>query len=157
MRSPRKSFSAPFVITTLVGAAGSAGFTSCNPPAAQRPAPDPLIGKNPPAPDPDPQPDPAAGGRKWSVYKQGADCFAIAAMDCPKPANPGGPVPTCNPPPAAKYACPEHVSLDHPIEVEQWGDAADASCYVVTDTAMSCPAGASCNPPPPMKVACPTP
>jgi hypothetical protein len=152
MRNPRRSFAAPFVIT-MVGAAGSAGFTSCNPPARQ-PQPDPLIGKNPPAPDP--QPDTAGTGeRRWTVYKQGQDCFAgTANFDCPKPATPGGPVPTCNPPPPMKYACPDNVSLDHPIEVAQWNG--EQTCHVVP-APIDCPKGAMCNPPPPIQVACPTP
>src|SRR5881394_4410208 len=110
MRSPRRSFAAPFVIT-MVGAAGSAGFTSCNPPRQTEPP----ISKNPPDPGVDPATQPptteptqelaAEGERRWSIYKSGADCFAMAKTECPKPATPGGPMPTCNPPPASKYTC----------------------------------------------------
>jgi hypothetical protein len=150
MRNPRRSFAAPFVIT-MVGAAGSAGFTSCNPPS-QRPGPDPVVGNNQPTPEPQPEPV-ASGEKRWTVYKQGTDCFANEPFDCPKPSADGAPVPTCNPPPPMKYACPENVSLDHPIEIAQW--SGQDSCHVVPEP-IDCPKGAMCNPPPPIQVACPT-
>jgi hypothetical protein len=149
MRNPRRTFAAPFVIT-MVGAAGSAGFTSCNPPRARQP--DTVVGGTNPTPTP--EPDTANSGEKrWSVYKQGEDCFATEAFECPKPATPGGPMPTCNPPPPMKYACPDNVSLEHPIEVAQW--TGQTTCHVVPEP-IDCPKGAMCNPPPPIEVACPT-
>jgi hypothetical protein len=155
MRSPRRTFAAPFVIT-MVGAAGSTGFTSCNPP--RQTDPDPVIATGPP-PDPgsetttDPAP-PQPGETRWSVYKQGADCFATVAVDCPEPASPGAPVPTCNPPPPMKYTCPDGLAMDRPIEIAQWPNA--TTCHVVPEP-MNCPPNVACNPPPLRTVACPTP
>ena len=172
MRSQRRSFAAPFVIT-MVGAAGSSGFTSCNPP--RQTGPEPVIVTNPPPPpDPNagsagsgsavdpggPNPNggyttdnaPRPGETRWSIFKQGADCFAAIAVDCPKPATPGGPVPTCNPPPAMKYACPTGLSMDRPLEIARWQN--DTTCHVVPEK-MTCPAGAICNPPPLRAVDCP--
>jgi hypothetical protein len=65
-------------------------------------------------------------------------------------------MPTCNPPPASKYACPDNVTItvDHPVEVAQWPN--DSTCHVVPQP-IKCPEGAMCNPPPPIQVACPTP
>ena len=159
MRTRRRSFAAPFVVT-IVGAAGSAGFTSCNPPHQ----PQEPIARNPPDPGPDPTtqqptteptPEPAVDGeRRWSIFKQGTDCYAMAKIECPKPATPGGPMPTCNPPPASKYACLDEVTLDHPVEIAQWPN--DTTCHIVPQP-IKCPEGAMCNPPPPKQVACPTP
>jgi hypothetical protein len=152
MRSPRRSFTAPFVVT-MVGAVGSVGFTSCNPPSS-RPGPDPLIAKNPPPPTTDPQPEPSQPGeQRWTVYQQGKDCFASEKFDCPKPATPGGPMPTCNPPPPIAYACPENVMVDYPYQIAQW--SGETTCHVVPQP-IKCPEGAICNPPPPTQVACPT-
>jgi hypothetical protein len=74
-------------------------------------------------------------------------------IECPKPATPGGPVATCNPPPPVAYACPDDVTLDHALTISKLDGATE--CFVL-DEGYTCPAGAICNPPPPRKLACPT-
>jgi hypothetical protein len=155
MRTPRRSFAAPFVVT-VVGAAGSAGFTSCNPPRAYT-APPPEVGT--PEPDPGTGTGPGTTGpatpsgeaRRWTVFKRGEECFAGIQVDCPK-GEPGQPMPTCNPPPAMKYACPADLSLERPIQVVQY--AGSDGCMIEPEP-ISCPPGAACNPPPPQPVPCP--
>jgi len=182
MRSPRRSFAAPFVVTAL-GAAASAGFTSCNPPAATRDT-------NPTGPDVVADPgagagsaDPGTGGAdgsgeladpgavgpghgytqpspprrdgetRWTVYRSDKGCMAAVQVDCPKPATPGGQMPTCNPPPPMTVTCPEGLSFDRPVEIGQYAN--DKTCYLVP-AEYTCPEGAICNPPPPRAVACPS-
>jgi hypothetical protein len=157
MRIRRRRFAAPFVVT-VVGAAGSAGFTSCNPPRPYT-APPPEVGSPAPAPpdpgtanaDPGAPGTPAVADRRWTVFKRGEECMAGIAVDCPK-GEPGRPMPTCNPPPPVKYACPEGLSFDRPITVVHY-TGSDA-CMVEPEP-MSCPAGAACNPPP-QPVSCPS-
>jgi len=76
--------------------------------------------------------------------------MAAIKVECPK-GKPGGPMPTCNPPPPMKYACPDGVTLDKPITVITFGD----TCAIQPEP-MQCPPNAICNPPRPRQVPCPT-
>src|SRR5688572_9816195 len=176
MRSPRRTFASPMVVvlgaaaaTTAAAAAGCSGRTLVNPPptdlhhpatdAAPAPAPadaapDEPVGPGggytvaPPAKQP--------GEQRWHVTRAHGKAGSIAMLEieCPKPATPGGPVATCNPPPPVDYACPDDVTLDHPLTIRKLDGATE--CFVLP-AGYTCPAGAICNPPPPRKLACPTP
>ena len=160
-RSVRKSFASPFVITL----AAAACVESAPPP--QQPAPQPTPA---PAPSPAPPvvvtnpPPPSSGGtaqtaqtytfdQRWTVMKSSTGCQAMAKVECPKPSKPGGPVPTCNPPPPMKVACPDGWDGKESITIVQYAN--QANC-MIEPPPMNCPKGAACNPPPPRKVACPT-
>jgi hypothetical protein len=169
MRTPRRHFATPLVLT-VIGAAGSSGMTSCNPPPATRNPPPPDLQPveppadaattptttNPAPPDttdqtpPPPEPTYAAA---WTVTKRNGGCAAMRHIECPKPAEPGGPVPTCNPPGPVKYVCPDGMAMDRPIEVVRYEGQDD--CFVKQEP-IRCPEGATCNPPPPQKVTCPS-
>ena len=159
-RSPRKIFASSFVITV----AAAACVESTPPPQGPQPTPAPA-----PAPDPSPvvvtnppPPGPSqAGGstqtynfdQRWTVFKRPNGCEAMAKVECPKPTTPGGPVPTCNPPPPMKVACPDGWDGQDALTIVQY---ANQSTCMIEPPAMNCPKGATCNPPPPRKVACPT-
>ncbi len=154
-RAPRKIFASPFVVTL---AALPACFTDSSAPP-QRPQPQPQ-----PAPTPTPTPGPdvvQAGGatqtyafdQRWQVLKSGGSCSAMQRVECPKPKTPGGPVPTCNPPPPMQIACPDGWDGQAPLTIVQY---ANQSTCMVEPAPMKCPPNATCNPPPPRKVACPT-
>ena len=74
-------------------------------------------------------------------------------VDCPKPKKAGDPVPTCNPPPPMKVACPDGWDGTSALTIVQYANQAECR---IEDAPMKCPKGAMCNPPPPRKVACPT-
>ena len=162
-RTPRKLFASPFVITLAAScSAPQQPPPNVNPPPPEQPSPSPSpdvgVISNPPRPGTDPSPSPSqAPGtfnseQRWTVSKSGANCMAMAKVECPKPAKPGGPMPTCNPPPPIKYACPDGFDGKEALQIVQ--RANDTECYV--DRPMpSCPPKAMCNPPPPQKVACP--
>lgn len=160
-RSPRKIFASPFVVTL---AAMPACYTESSPPPQQpqphvQPRPEPTPGEvivtNPPPP--------TEGGtaptqtytfdQRWTVMKSGEACSAMARVECPKPKKPGDPVPTCNPPPPMKVACPDGWDGKAALTIVQYANQADC---MIEPPPMNCPKGAMCNPPPPRKVACPT-
>jgi hypothetical protein len=103
-----------------------------------------MVIANPPRPRPA-----AADGTKWTIFKNANGCEAAVAVECPK-GQPGGPMPTCNPPPPQPYTCPDNVKLDAPITIVANG----GECFV-DHGPMHCPPKAMCNPPPPQKVPCP--
>ena len=156
MRSPRRSFAAPFVIT-LAGACSSSP-----PPEPQEPPrnpPPPEVGTTEPTPTQQPpvivanppRPQVEKTDRRWTAFQRGKECFAGIRVECPK-AEPGKPVPTCNPPPPVKYDC-QGLSFTRPIEIVR--RAGEVDCFTVPEMP-PCPAGAACNPPPPQKVICPS-
>ncbi|MBA2542661.1 MAG: hypothetical protein H0V17_23660 [Deltaproteobacteria bacterium] len=80
-----------------------------------------------------------------------ADCQAMVDVQCPK-GEPGKPMPTCNPPPPIKYACPTGFEDGDTLKIVLRAGATE--CFVDFGPS-TCPANAKCNPPPPRKVACP--
>ncbi len=157
-RSPRKIFASPFVVT-LAAACGPAAPPPQQPvpsqptPAEPTPAPTPtVVIANPPHPAPASETLPVSYDQRWTVMKSGADCHAMPKVDCPKPAQPGGPMPTCNPPPPIKYACPEGWDGTSPMKIVQYANSTE--CLVEAEP-IKCPPNASCNPPAPRRVACP--
>lgn len=170
-RAPRKLFASPFVVTL---AAIPACYTESAPPP-QQPQPQPVVQRpaepaqgsaaeivvaNPPRPAPAPaegtaapQPQTYAFDQRWTVMKHGDKCSAMVDVDCPKPKHPGDPVPTCNPPPPMKIACPDGWDGKATLAVVQYANTAEC---VIEPPPMKCPPGTKCNPPPPRKVACPT-
>src|SRR6185503_17918472 len=112
------------------------------------PSPEVGVISNPPPPSPSPSPSQAPGtfafDQHWTVMKSGQNCQAMARVECPKPDKPGGPVPTCNPPPPMKVACPDGWDGKEAMQIVQWANQAD--CFV--EQAMpKCPPKAACNPP----------
>ena len=168
-RSPRKTFASPFVVTL---AAIPACFTGSSPPPQQpqpqvqpqpvEPAPTPaVVVTNPPPPSPggapaqpvDQKPQTYDFDQRWTVSKTPNGCQAMARVECPKPKHPGDPVPTCNPPPPMKIACPDGWDGATTLTVVQYAN--QANC-VIEPAPVKCPKNATCNPPPPRKVSCPT-
>jgi hypothetical protein len=170
-RAPRRRFASPFVVTlAAIPAVGA-----CNPPPPQRPVqPEPAVMQEPaptpteqPAPatnepvvaSPD-EPEPADKGEPakvemiWTVtkVKGAADCQAFLDTSCPK-VDPGKPMPTCNPPPPTKYACPPNLADGGSIKIILRAGATE--CFQKYEP-IKCPQGAKCNPPPPRKLACPS-
>jgi len=82
--------------------------------------------------------------KSWTVFKSGDSCSAVVVVSCPPNA-------MCNPPPPRPYACPDGISLEHPITIDARGDG----CFVHREPA-HCPPHVMCNPPPPRKVPCPS-
>jgi hypothetical protein len=123
------------------------------PPTDQPPSPPPRPPiMNPPRPQPvDQTPPPQQQSGSWTVFKSKDGCMAAIKVDCPK-GQPGKAMPTCNPPPPFKYACPDGVSLETPITIVTFGD----SCAVEREP-VKCPPKAICNPPRPHVVPCPKP
>jgi hypothetical protein len=176
-RAPRRRFASPFVVT--LAAAGSAACT--NPPRPEPPTSNPPPPGQPEEPEPTPTPTPeptvqppttepttAAPGApapvdakrepakfemRWTVskLKGQADCQAFLDPNCPKPEK-GKPVPTCNPPPPTKYACPADFADGQSMKIILRVGATE--CFE-QQPAMRCPENAKCNPPPPRKVECP--
>lgn len=108
-RSPRRSFSAPFVITL---AAVPAACTMQPSPQAPTTVQQPTTAPPQPGPQPPPdlvenppRPQPAEHDTFWYVTQNGAECQATLKLECPTP-EPGKPAMTCNPPPPVAYACP---------------------------------------------------
>jgi hypothetical protein len=178
-RQLRRSFATPFIVTlassSMVAACGPkplprhenppgpAGHT--NPPAPEpkptepaqpttgEPTPAPVEPATPGAPAPQAAKEPAKYEQKWTVmkFKGNADCQAMVDVNCPKPEK-GKAVPTCNPPPPIKYACPTGFADGDTLKIILRVGATE--CFVDFGP-MKCPEGAKCNPPPPRKVACP--
>ena len=171
-RSPRKHFANPFVVTL---AALPACFTSPSPgpssspqvvPAPQpaQPGGEPVVVTNPPPPPAKPssggtaqpvdqKPQTYAFDQRWTVSKTPTGCQAMARVECPKPKKAGDPVPTCNPPPPMKVACPDNWNGVSALTIVQ--HANQAECYI-EGPPVRCPKDVMCNPPPPRRVACPT-
>lgn len=178
-RQVRRSFATPFIVT-LAGSSlatvacgpkplprhenppGPSTHTNPPEPHANPPAPDtkpeePTAGTAPttdpgtPAP-PAPVKEPAKYEQKWTVMKlKGRDeCSAMVDVQCPKPEN-GKPVPTCNPPPPIKYACPAGFEEGDTMRIILRAGATE--CFVNFE--VRCPDNSRCNPPPPRKVPCP--
>lgn len=155
-RVPRRIFASPFVVTL---AAIPACFTESSPPPQQPQvvSPKPVEPGGQPT---DPAP-PAQGGtaqtytfdQRWTVMKSGDTCSAMQRVECPKPNKAGDPVPTCNPPPPMKIACPDGWDGKQALAIVQYAN--QANC-MVEPPPIKCPKDAVCNPPPPRKVACPT-
>jgi len=149
-------FANPFVIT-LVAMTPLASTAVADPDA--KPAP-PTKTKNPPAPKPQPpqknppppKVTPVDYDQHWTVTKiKGRGCFANPEANCPKAA-PGKAVPTCNPPPPIKYACPEDLADGGSIKIVLRANTTE--CFLDRGN-MSCPPNMKCNPPPPKQLACP--
>ena len=132
MRTPRRSFAAPLVITF----AGAGGLAACG---GSKKEP---IHDNPPAP---------REVTEWTIYKAEGECFSVDAGACPAPTDEKTKF-TCSST-SQPYACPEGLSMDRPIVVVR----VDSSSCEMKHEMPDCPAGAACNPPPPMPMACPTP
>src|SRR5438105_7552674 len=94
VRTPRKSFATPFVVTLAACSGSSAPPTvvtppPMNPPPAtaagdpSAPAPEPAspVKGNPPAP----KREPAAYEQRWYVQRSNSKCRATPHVDCPKP------------------------------------------------------------------------
>jgi hypothetical protein len=171
VRAPRRNFAAPFVVTTLAACSGS--HTS-NPPAPEPPHWNPSPPQTPPPTDPqtpptttgpsDPSGEPGPTDTKnapqaatydhhWIVSKRKntGTCQAFLDPNCPK-AEPGKPVPTCNPPPPIKYDCPEGFTDTDTLKIIL--RTGETDCWVER-APIKCPPNAKCNPPPPRKVSCP--
>jgi hypothetical protein len=120
-----------------------------NPPPAEQPPdqqpPPAEVNLNPPPP---PSPSEQAS---WTVFRGKDGCMAAIKVSCPT-GEPGKPMPTCNPPPPFKYACPTGVTIDKPITVITFGD----SCAIEPEP-IHCPPHTACNPPRPRTVPCPKP
>lgn len=172
-RTPRRTFAHPFVVTlAAVPACSHPQRFHDNPPPPPPPitnepaAPDPAATAptSPPeaAPTPPPAPAPTPGGpaqaqdkapdttQRWLVTKNGATCLAQPKVECPRAA-PGKAMPTCNPPAARPYPCPDGVAQASFIVVQ----FANAVHCVIEQPPPHCPPNASCNPPPPRRVECP--
>ena len=165
-RSPRKLFASSFVVTV---ATLPACFTSSPPPPPAQPRQEPVAAQpapprpvehsvvtNPPHPSPGGTAQTAqtyAFDQRWTVMKSGETCSAMADVECPKPSKPGGPVPTCNPPPPMKIECPAGWDGKNALAVVQYANTSEC---VIEPGPMKCPPNTKCNPPPPRKVACPT-
>jgi hypothetical protein len=129
--------------------AGEAKTPSPTDPATPAPTAEPH--HNPPPPEVVKLP--AKYEQKWTVIKHEgkADCSAMVDVTCPK-GEPGQPMPTCNPPPPIKYACPAGFKDGETMKIILRVGATD--CFVDRGST-KCPAGVKCNPPPPRMVACP--
>lgn len=169
-RTPRRSFARSFVVTlaAVPACGGGGGGAGSGPPMiGNPPAPEPTVPTSPPeptpAPTPDPTPTPAPGepaqakpgkapdySQHWIVTKNGATCLAQPRVECPKGV-PGQPMPTCNPPPASAYTCPDGMGAG-PITVVRYANTFDC---VIEPPPTRCPEGVRCNPPPPRRVECP--
>jgi hypothetical protein len=109
-----------------------------------------------PAPAPPAQPGEPAQAKapdytsRWIVTKSGATCLAEPVVECPKGA-PGQPMPTCNPPAASVYKCPEGMN-EASLTVVRF---ANTTQCVVERAPVACPPNVRCNPPPPRRVDCP--
>ncbi|HLL24476.1 MAG TPA: hypothetical protein VK427_20235 [Kofleriaceae bacterium] len=170
---PRKVFANPFVVTL---ATLPACFVESSPPPQQpqqpvATAPRPteqtsgeVIIANPPRPprtEPtqtgpapgQPTSQPVAFDQRWTVQKRADGCQAMAQVNCPKPTKTGAPVPTCNPPPPMKIACPDGWDGTTAMTVVQYANHAHCE---VERVPMDCPKGAMCKPGPPRIVSCPT-
>jgi hypothetical protein len=131
--------------------------TPTNPPSPRpspeptTPEPEPAPNKNPPAPEA--VKEPAKFETKWTVmkFKGQEQCSAMVNVNCPKP-EPGKAVPTCNPPPPIKYACPDGFKDGDTLKIVL--RVGFTECIVEREP-IKCPKGALCNPPPPRKVPCP--
>ncbi len=134
MRAPRTRFAASLVVT--LAAAGCGRTVDHREPVHPNPPPVTTTEPTPPTPTPD--------GRQWSVMVMGdGTCGAMEEIACPEGAS-------CNPPPPAKIACPDHADQIHyTIRSEQ-----DGTCRLVTPTP-DCPANVRCNPPAPRSIDCP--
>ena len=172
MRSPRRSFAAPFVVT--LAAIPACTVTPAppprNPPTAtvvesrpqtatvvESPRPNenpppprdpPIIHGNPPPPVEEPIPTPPPEGR-WLLTMSGGKCHTQASASCPQP-KPGGPRIMCNPPAPHAYECPSGMTDGASVQIV----AAGAGCQI-PPPATHCPPKAMCNPPPPRRVPCP--
>jgi hypothetical protein len=172
VRTLRRSFAAPFVVTLATTACGPA--KPLNPPGPHENPPPPTTKPTEPvvaAPDPVDQPTPAPGlepadkkepakyERKWTVMRnmkpdaKATECRAFVDANCPK-GEPGKPMPTCNPPPPIPYTCPDGFSTDKGATLKIVLRAGATECFVDYGP-MKCPEGAKCNPPPPRKLPCP--
>jgi hypothetical protein len=160
-RAPRKIFARPFVVTlAALPAACFSGTTSPQvvpSPQPAQPGGEPAVVTDPPPPSGS---TPTQSGpatytfdQRWLVTKSGDTCSAMARVECPKPRHPGDPVPTCNPPPPMKVACPDGWDGAAALTIVQYAN--QATC-MVEPAPVKCPPNAACNPPPPRKVACPT-
>jgi hypothetical protein len=160
MRSPRRTFAAPFVITSSL-AACTATVVERPPPSNPPPSNPPptavvvetpphaepvVINANPPPPEERPV---VVEDRTWVVYMHDNKCTVGTHASCPKN-EPGKPMHTCNPPPPRPYECPRGMANNEQLTIEQRGD----SCMIPSPH-VNCPAGAMCNPPPPRSVPCP--
>ncbi len=182
VRQIRRVFATPFIITLAGSSLAACGpkplpkhenppGPHSNPPAPdtqpvteQKPPPTellppdpskPIIKRdNPPPEAPQAVKEPAKYEQRWTVMKfKGKDeCSAMVDVQCPKPEK-GKVVPTCNPPPPIKYACPDDFKDGDTLKIILRVGATD--CFVDRGP-MTCPPNAKCNPPPPRKVACPT-
>src|SRR5437870_4633296 len=157
-RAPRRIFANPFVITL---AALPACFTESSPPPQQprevtptnppEPAQPPpseekvVVMSNPPHPSAPATPPAVAYEQRWTVMKQGETCQAMAKVDCPKPTKAGGPMPTCNPPPPMKIACPDGFDGKTALQVVQYANTTEC---VIEPAMPNCPPKTACNPPP---------
>jgi hypothetical protein len=104
MRSPRRRFAAPFVLTLTAAAPGCSGSGSGSA---------------------DPKPPTSDLGRTWYVSGQpGGQCMASETMDCP-------PRVMCNPPPPITIACPTPAPLEHGQPGVRLGEVAPGSCAIL--------------------------
>lgn len=161
-RAIRRVFANPFVLTVAAACSAPQSPTQQVVPSPQpsEPGGEPVVVANPPAPKQE------AGGeaqttppqtfgfdQRWTVTKAGDTCTAMQHVECPKPKQAGDPVPTCNPPPPMKVACPESWDGKQALTIVQ--PANQTECRI-EEPPMKCPPNAMCNPPPPRRVACPT-
>lgn len=88
---------------------------------------------------------------EWSLSKRNGKCYVMGHVDCPK-GRPGGPMPTCNPPPPREYPCPADgiISEGGTKTIQQDGN----NCRIMPEMP-KCPPHTMCNPPPPRDVPCP--
>ena len=169
-RTPRRTFAHPFVVTlaAVPACAGPQQPPHRNPPPPPMdpatPAPDPgqTAPTTPTTPTDPASPAPSPGGtgqaqqkppdhtERWIVTRNGATCMATPRVECPTAA-PGKPMPTCNPPPASAYPCPDGMA-EPSLTVVQYANTFEC---VIQPAPPRCPPNAACNPPPPRRVACP--
>jgi hypothetical protein len=146
-RFQRRTFAAPFVVTTLAG---------CMVQSAPPSQPHQTTMSNPPRPHAEPgpeqtQPQPQQTGdtseTRWTVMKQGDKCLAYVKVECPAGT-------MCNPPRPSDYTCTPEITDTHPMKIVRW--AGQDTCVVEgSGDSNNCPPRASCNPPPPQRVTCP--
>jgi len=135
---PSQDLRSPFVVTL---AAIPACFTESSPPP-QQPQPKPVETRLRPRSSSRIRPhrrpvDPRSRRQKpqtynfdqrWTVSKTPNGCQAMARVECPKPKHPGDPVPTCNPPPPMKIACPDGWDGATTLTVVQYAN--QANCVI---------------------------
>jgi hypothetical protein len=149
MRSPRRTFAAPFVVT--VGLAGCTHIDEAPPRSVPVPRDAAVVVPVPPPEPPPPAPldlfeEPDPNVTTYTVIRYGTTCTLQYNMYCPPGAR-------CNPPRPRDWKCPAGMTTDR-ATIRQLRDqntcTLDAEPTICTDPGTDCP-----TPPPPRKIPCP--